>query len=202
MHQQSDLVDVHLSGTTDTIDSLFTEPLLDNDKKYTVECTEFQCSLHGETALPPPSFFKEGDVVRGEHIILQVRRRRVTVGGVAPGHASTFLTDNAGDPANNALVAQFAGLDTFIADAVPVRTLRTSSTTYSVSSTILRRCMLATGQLALVAHCTGELRTGLSKQTTISSRSSYSRTEPFDCIWLRTFASTSGVTCRISARTC
>ena len=116
MHQQSDLVDVHLSGTSYTIDSLFSEPLLDNDKKYTVEVTEFQCSLHGETTLPPPSFFKVGDVIRDEHIILRVRRRRVTAGGVAPGHVSTYLTDNAGDAANDALVAQFVGLDTFIAD--------------------------------------------------------------------------------------
>jgi len=116
MHQQLDLVDVHLSGTTSTVDSLFIEPLLDNTKKYTVECTEFQCSLHGETTLPPPSFFKTGDAVRDEHMILRVRRRYVAGAGVAPGHASTLLTNNAGDAANNALVAQFVGIDTFIAD--------------------------------------------------------------------------------------
>ena len=116
MHQQLDIVDIHLSGTSDTVDSLFIEPILDNTKKYTVQCTEFQCSLHGETTLPPPSFFKTGDVVRGEHLILRVRRRYVTAAGVALGHVSTLLTNNAGDPANDALVAQFEEIDTFIAD--------------------------------------------------------------------------------------
>ena len=113
MHQNLDIVDVHLTGTSDTVDSLFIEPLLDNDKKYTVECTEFQCSLHGETTLPPPSFFKTGDAARVEHMILRVRRRLL---GVAPGHVSTLLTNNAGVAANDALVAQFLNIDTFIAD--------------------------------------------------------------------------------------
>ena len=119
MHQQLDLVDVHLSGTTSTVDSLFIEPLLDNTKKYTVECTEFQCSLHGETTLPPQSFFKTGDAVRDEHLILRVRRRYVTGAGVAPGHVSTLLTNNAGDATNNPLVTQFGPQrtpDTFVAD--------------------------------------------------------------------------------------
>ena len=114
MHQNLDIVDVHLSSKKDTVDALFIEPLLDNSKKYTVECTEFQCSLHGETTLPPPSFFKTGNAIRDEHIILRVRRRLT---GAAPGHDSTLLTHNAGDAANDVYVAAFAGIDTtFVAD--------------------------------------------------------------------------------------
>ena len=55
MHQPPslDIVDVHLSSQKDRVDALFIEPLLDNTKKYTVEVAEFQCSLHGEPAMPP-----------------------------------------------------------------------------------------------------------------------------------------------------
>jgi len=113
MHQNLDIVDVHLSSKKDTVDALFIEPLLDNSKKYTVECTEFQCSLHGETTLPPPSFFKTGNAIREEHLILRVRRRLT---GAAPGHDHTLLTNNGGGAANNAYVAAFAGIDTFVAD--------------------------------------------------------------------------------------
>ena len=116
MHQSLDIVDVHLSSEKDRVDALFTEPLLDNEKKYTVEVAEFQCSLHGEPAMPPLSFFKIGDLVREEHLILRVRRRLVTGPATPPGHANTLLTNNLGDAANDALVALFAGIDTFTVD--------------------------------------------------------------------------------------
>ena len=68
MHQQLDIVDVHLSSQKNSVDALFIEPLLDNEKKYTVEVTEFQCSLNGESALPPVSFFRnEGGGTGGTH---------------------------------------------------------------------------------------------------------------------------------------
>ena len=112
-----DIVDVHLSSQKDRVDALFIEPLLDNTKKYTVEVAEFQCSLHGESAMPPLSFFKTGDLIREEHLIMRVRRRYVTgPAGTAPGHVSTLLTNNAGDAGNDAFVAQFQGIDTFIVD--------------------------------------------------------------------------------------
>ena len=89
MKQLQDIVDVHLSSETDTVDALFPEPLLDNTRRYTVEVTEFQCSLHGETALPPASFFKNAAGVREEHMILRVRRRNT---GVAKGSDSSCAT--------------------------------------------------------------------------------------------------------------
>ena len=117
MHQNLDIVDVHLSSKKDTVDALFIEPLLDNSKKYTVECTEFQCSLHDETTLPPPSFFTDVNGIREEHLILRVKRRYVSVPATAPGHDHTLLTSNAGDPNFNVYVAAFAGIDTtFVAD--------------------------------------------------------------------------------------
>ena len=110
MHKNLDIVDVHLSSQKNSVDSLFIEPLLDNTLKYTVEVTEFQCSLNGEPALPPVSFFKNVAGAREEHMIMQVKRRNV---GVPMGNQAVLLHSAV---AGFAYVARFEGLDIFIPD--------------------------------------------------------------------------------------
>ena len=69
-----DVVDVHVTSSTQRVDAFSQYPLLDGDKKYTVALTEFVTSLSGQEALPPTSFFEEN----AEGALFTVWRKRLT----------------------------------------------------------------------------------------------------------------------------
>jgi hypothetical protein len=74
MSDKYDVVDVHLTSETPLLDTILEHPLLDGNKQYTVEVTEFTSSLGAETPLPPLKTFKDHPDV---HLILRVRRKNV-----------------------------------------------------------------------------------------------------------------------------
>ena len=56
-HQNvADVVDVHVTSQTDRVDAFSQYDLLDGQRKYTVELTEFVSPLAGHGALPSISF--------------------------------------------------------------------------------------------------------------------------------------------------
>ena len=75
----NDVVDVHLDSVTHNVDAILQDPLLDGSKKYTVEISEFSCSLSGE---PPLQESKD--------YLLRVRRRKI---GAAVDNDITLLTN-------------------------------------------------------------------------------------------------------------
>ena len=96
--REIDIVDVHVTSQDDRVDAFSQYPLLDGDKRYTVELTEFVCPLAGQGALPSVSWFSG---VYGD--MLRLRRKRTN--GAAYGHVDTIL------PAANAGVL-FTDVDT------------------------------------------------------------------------------------------
>ena len=99
--REVDIVDVHVTSVTNVVDCFSQYPLLDGDKKYTVEVTEFTCPLAGQGPLP-------SNEKPGAEYIFDIRRKLV---GVAINHNSTSLTTlpaPLGDPlryANNHVYA-------------------------------------------------------------------------------------------------
>ena len=51
MSREVDIVDVHVTSQENVVDAFSQYPLLDGDKNYTVEVTEFVCSLAGQGPL-------------------------------------------------------------------------------------------------------------------------------------------------------
>ena len=78
--REVDIVDVHVTSVSN-VDCFSQYPLLDGDKKYTCEITEFVCPLAGQGPLPAntPNMF-------------EIRRKRVTADNVAAGHDGSRLT--------------------------------------------------------------------------------------------------------------
>ena len=74
MTDKYDVVDVHLTSDTPLLDTILEHPLLDGQKQYTVEVTEFTSSLGAETPLPPLSIFKKQ---YARHLIIRIRRKNV-----------------------------------------------------------------------------------------------------------------------------
>ena len=81
MTSKYDLVDVHVTSRTSLLDAVLEHPLLDGEKKYTVQVTEFTCPLTAEPPLMPYEFF-------ANHPLIYVHRR---VAGTVPTHADTQL---------------------------------------------------------------------------------------------------------------
>ena len=79
--REVDIVDVHITSATNVVDCFSQYPLLDGDKRYTCEITEFVCPLAGQDPLPavtPPMF--------------EIQRKRLTADNVAAGHDDSRLT--------------------------------------------------------------------------------------------------------------
>ena len=75
----NDVVDVHLDSITHSVDAILQDPLLDGNKKYTAEISEFSCSLSGEPPLQESNDY-----------LLRVRRRKI---GAAVDNDITLLTN-------------------------------------------------------------------------------------------------------------
>jgi len=89
-HGEKDVVDVLITSISNKVDTFSQYPLLDGDKKYTVEITEFVCPLAGQGPLPSQTF-----------TFLEVRRKRLNADNVLPANDNTSLTMLAaplGDP--------------------------------------------------------------------------------------------------------
>jgi len=69
-HPHYDIVDVHVSSVTPVVDAILRDPILDGNKKYTIEVTEFTCPLSAE---PPLIDFPLSKI--GNLYLLNVRRR-------------------------------------------------------------------------------------------------------------------------------
>ena len=74
--QEVDIVDVHVTSTSERVDAFTQYPLLDGTKQYTVEVTEFVCPLAGQDALP-----NETSTV--DNKLFEIRRRHVVAGNDA-----------------------------------------------------------------------------------------------------------------------
>ena len=81
-NRELDVIDVHVTSNSNVVDCFSQYPLLDGDKKYTIEVTEFCCPLAGNGPLP----LRE---LTGAEYLFEIRRKTV---GAAPGHISTSLT--------------------------------------------------------------------------------------------------------------
>jgi len=82
-NREVDIVDVHVTSASNTVDAFSQYPLLSGDRKYTVELTEFVCPLAGQGPMPPSSKIP---------VILEVRRKRLTAANVAPTNINSGLT--------------------------------------------------------------------------------------------------------------
>ena len=92
---EKDIVDVHVTSSSNVVDCFSQYPLLDGDKKYTCEITEFVCPLAGQDPLPKDSIVPP---------FFTIRRKRLTADLVAPLHDDSSLTtlyDPLGDPQRN-----------------------------------------------------------------------------------------------------
>ncbi len=74
--QEVDIVDVHVTSTSERVDAFTQYPLLDGTKKYTVEVTEFVCPLAGQEALP-------NQTTSVDNLLFEIRRRYVVPGAGA-----------------------------------------------------------------------------------------------------------------------
>ena len=61
MTDKFDTVDVHVTSQTYRVDAILQDPLLDGQKRYTVEVTEFTCPLSSESPLPATALFENTD---------------------------------------------------------------------------------------------------------------------------------------------
>lgn len=115
-----DIVDVRVTSERNIVDSILDKPLLDGDKIYTLELTEFTASLENETPLPPLKNFK--DNLLQHHILLQVRRKTLGSNIMADG---TLLTTfyNEDDAKANDEIPVFAGTISNKSDFYPTRIL-------------------------------------------------------------------------------
>ena len=86
MHATYDIVDVHISSFKSQVDCILQDPLLDGDKKYTVEVTELVAPLSTEPPLLKNSEFAS---YPDELFIARVRRKVV---GQQPGADTTLLS--------------------------------------------------------------------------------------------------------------
>lgn len=91
-----DIVDVHVTSNT-VVDSFTQYPLLNGDKRYTVECTEFTSPLHTQSALPPLSFFQD-DAGNTLQWFFEIRRKRRTEAHVPFGNINCSMTTLVTDP--------------------------------------------------------------------------------------------------------
>ena len=83
---QYDIVDVHITSQKSVVDAILQDPLLDGQKKYTVEVTEFTLPLGAEGPLEPLVSYQTYDFMA----LFEVRRK---VAGVNPGADGTRLRD-------------------------------------------------------------------------------------------------------------
>ena len=115
MSSKFDTVDVHLSSTSAAVDAILQDPLLDGEKRYTMEVTEFTCPLSNEGPLPPDKAFE-----LESNLLFRVRRKNITAVGV--NTAATLLSTQA---VIGALFIPAGGpsLDVFVPNAFrPMRT--------------------------------------------------------------------------------
>lgn len=87
MAKQIDVVDVHVTSIDNVVDAFTQYPLLDGQKKYTVELTEFVCPIASQE--PLQSEFS-GVATGGR--MFEIRRKRRTADGVAIMHDNSRLT--------------------------------------------------------------------------------------------------------------
>jgi len=90
MRQQArevDIVDVHVTSQSERVDCFSQYPLLDGERKYTVELTEFVSPLAGHEALPSVEWFAQQTETFGDWLTL--RRKRTTAPAIA--HIDTLL---------------------------------------------------------------------------------------------------------------
>ena len=95
-NREVDVVDVHVTSSSNVVDAFSQYPLLAGDRKYTVEITEFVCPLAGQGPLPPAQRIPT---------ILEVRRKRLTgqnIGVLNQNSSLTTLLAPLGDPARGA----------------------------------------------------------------------------------------------------
>ena len=78
MTQKFDTVDVHVTSQTYRVDAILQDPLLDGQKRYTVEVTEFTCPLSSESPLPATALFENTD----NYQLIRVRRKNILSPGV------------------------------------------------------------------------------------------------------------------------
>ena len=89
--REVDIIDAHVTSTSNVVDVFSQYPLLDGDKRYTVEITEFTCPLAGQGPLP------ETERV-GAEFILEVRRKVVGTHLFTNANSLTTLPAPLGDP--------------------------------------------------------------------------------------------------------
>ena len=65
--REVDIIDAHVTSTSNVVDVFSQYPLLDGDKRYTVEITEFTCPLAGprQNELELNLFSRYGERLRG-----------------------------------------------------------------------------------------------------------------------------------------
>jgi len=86
MHSTFDTVDVHITSTKSQVDAILKDPLLDGQKKYTVEVTEFSAPLTTE-----PPLLKNTEFAANVEQLLLMRVRRKNI-GEQPGANTTLLS--------------------------------------------------------------------------------------------------------------
>ena len=90
MKSSYDVVDVHVSSLKSRLDSVLEHPLLDGQKKYTLQVTEFSMPLSLEGPLPANENFSEPADVAPRMLLLQVRAKLI---GQQPGANATLLSN-------------------------------------------------------------------------------------------------------------
>ena len=120
MTQKFDTVDVHVTSQTYRVDAILQDPLLDGQKRYTVEVTEFTCPLSSESPLPATALFEN----TANYQLIRVRRKNILSPAVI-NDATSLSTLNVIGP----LFAPAVGPrgDIFVPSAFsPMRTVRRS----------------------------------------------------------------------------
>ena len=90
MKSSYDVVDVHVSSLKSRLDSVLEHPLLDGQKKYTLQVTEFSMPLSLEGPLPANEKISEPADVAPRMLLLQVRAKLI---GQQPGANATLLSN-------------------------------------------------------------------------------------------------------------
>ena len=83
-NQEIDVVDVHITSTSERVDAFTDFPLLDGQKQYTVEITEFVCPLAGQDPLPDKTNIFD-------NLLFEIRRKYVAEPAVAAVGAQSSL---------------------------------------------------------------------------------------------------------------
>ena len=107
--REVDIVDAHVTSNSNVVDVFSQYPLLDGDRQYTVEVTEFTCPLAGQGPLPAVERV-------GAEFILEVRRKLIGDFVLQNTTSLTMLPAPLGDPLRYAAAPHVYAPGTFTDD--------------------------------------------------------------------------------------